>query len=120
MKVIGTIVEFLPLMEGESTRGRWVRGGIVIETSDDYPVNIAFSVFGQDRVDKLKTLAVGEPVEVFFQPVSRKSGDRWFTDLRAFQVNGMSATTQQAASSNSPNPASSTFASLGKEDDLPF
>lgn len=126
MKQIGTIIQVLPVTEGESNSGRWVRGGIVIETNDEYPVKMAFSVFGEERVEKLKGLQVGEPVEVYFTPVSREFNDKWYTDLRASQVNGMTAQqtesrpSQAAAYPANPAPSAPAVASTNPDDDLPF
>ncbi len=125
MKQLGTIILMLPVTEGESTNGRWVRGGLVIETNDNYPVKMAFSVFGEDRVSKLKGLQVGDPVEVYFTPVSREFNDKWYTDLRASQVNGMTAelpansAKPQYPESPTPAPAPSN-GFLNHDDDLPF
>lgn len=84
-QINGKIVKVLPQVEGENSRGRWVRGGFVIEYGDEYPRTAAFTVYGQDMVDKLSLFYPGILVQVNYQPESREYNDRWYTELRCFR-----------------------------------
>ena len=72
MEIIGKLIRVLPEQSGESARGRWVRGGFVIETSEQYPRMVAFTMFGEDKVAMIKGIAIGtinhieRCVEIFF------------------------------------------------------
>lgn len=82
----GKIQEFLPMVEGETARGRWVRAGFVIASGDYQDRYVALSLFGEDRVKWLDTLRVGQTVVVEYVPESRKVNERWFTDLKCLKV----------------------------------
>ncbi len=134
MDISGRLIKILPEVSGESQRGKWVRGGFVIETDDTYPRQVAFTLFGEDRLAMLSTLVMNAPVLVTFSPESREFNERWYTDLRCVRVVPFSGTAQpvapaapaampQAAPAQQPMAAPQTpFASqpAEAEDDLPF
>ena len=70
MEITGKLIRILPETRGESQRGPWVRGGFVIETDGEYPRQVAFTTFGEDRL----------------APESREFNERWYTDLRCSRV----------------------------------
>ena len=141
MEIIGKLIRILPEQSGESAKGRWVRGGFVIETSEQYPRMVAFTMFGEDKVAMVKGIALGTQINVHFSPESREFQERWYTDLRCFRIDtfnpapmngGYSAPQQsynpQAVAQQQQMPAQSSpsFASapsmdtMGTDDDLPF
>lgn len=142
MDISGRLIKILPEVRGESQRGPWVRGGFVIETDDTYPRQIAFTLFGEDRIAMLNSLVMNAPVMVTFSPESREYQDRWYTDLRCVRVvpfSGavaaapvaapamaaaptMGAPAMAAAPAAAPVQPAPAFASqpAGSDDDLPF
>lgn len=98
-KIKGKVKAILPVAEGESARGAWVRGGVVIEYGDEMVRSVAFTAFGEDKVEKVRALRVGEPVEVAFNPESREFEGRWYTDLKLVKVESLA--TGQAAPAES-------------------
>ncbi len=134
MDISGRLIKILPEVRGESQRGPWVRGGFVIETDDTYPRQIAFTLFGEDRIAMLNGLVMNAPVMVTFSPESREYQDRWYTDLRCIRVIPFAGTAAAAPTAAAPaaaapaSPAASpaqpapAFASqpAGSDDDLPF
>lgn len=86
MEITGKLIQLLPEVSGESARGPWVRGGFVIETDGDYPRKVAFTAFGEERVAMAKSIPMGSPVQVTFNPESREFNDKWYTDLRASRI----------------------------------
>lgn len=86
MEITGKLIQLLPNVEGESARGHWVRGGFVIETGDDYPRKVAFTLFGEERIAMVQNIAMGTMVQVTFNPESREFNEKWYTDLRASRV----------------------------------
>lgn len=131
MDITGKLIKILQEVRGESQRGPWVRGGFVIETEDTYPRQVAFTLFGEDRLAMLNSLVMNAPVVVTFSPESREFNERWYTDLRCIRVvpiNGAALAPQAATAAPAPQaapaaqPAAAPFASqpADSDDDLPF
>lgn len=147
MEISGRLIKILPEVRGESQRGPWVRGGFVIETDGEYPRQVAFTTFGEDRAAMVHSIPLNSPVIVNFTPESREFQERWYTDLRCSRIQNYvpgqmppaatgynwpaaaapSAPAQPAAPTMPPaQPAAAPapqppFASpLNPEDDLPF
>ena len=138
MEISGRLIKILQEVRGESQRGPWVRGGFVIETDGDYPRQVAFTTFGEDRLAMVKSIPLNTPVVVNFNPESREYEGRWYTDLRCSRIQNYvpgqmpPAATGYAwpaapqapaapAAAAPAQPQAPSFASpLGGEDDLPF
>lgn len=132
MDITGRLIKILPEARGESARGPWVRGGFVIETDDTYPRQVAFTLFGEDRLAMLNGLTMNSQVVVTFSPESREFQERWYTDLRCIRVTpvGAAAPVSPAAPTSAAAPAPTSaapaqqapFASQpsDSDDDLPF
>lgn len=92
MDISGKLIKILPEVRGESQRGPWVRGGFVIETDDMYPKQVAFTLFGEDRLAMINGIQMNAVITVTFAPESREYNERWYTDLRCIRVTqGMTA-----------------------------
>ncbi|MBR5352812.1 MAG: DUF3127 domain-containing protein [Bacteroidales bacterium] len=86
MEISGRLIKILQEVRGESQRGPWVRGGFVIETDGEYPRQVAFTTFGEDRLAMVKSIPLNTPVVVNFNPESREYEGRWYTDLRCSRI----------------------------------
>lgn len=87
MEIIGKLIKKLPDTSGESEKGKWVRGGFVIEYQDgDYPTNAAFTLFGESRINSIKSIPENSTVRVQYSIRSREYQDRWYTDLSCYRV----------------------------------
>ena len=86
MEISGKLIKILQEVRGESQRGPWVRGGFVIETDGEYPRQVAFTTFGEDRLAVVAGIPLNSPVIVTFMPESREWQDKWFTDLRCSRI----------------------------------
>lgn len=82
MKLTGKLIKILPVQQGDTARGHWVRGGFVIEYGNEYPKQAAITVNGEDKVATLVGLNIGDQVTVTFTPESREFNERWYTDLK--------------------------------------
>lgn len=126
MDITGRLIKILPEVRGESARGPWVRGGFVIETEDTYPRQVAFTLFGEDRIAMVTNLPLNSIVVVTFSPESREYNDRWYTDLRCIRVVAASAAAPaQAAAPQQPMAAAAPAAPFASQpddpnEDLPF
>lgn len=109
MEIIGKFLKTLPEQTGESQRGPWVRGGFVIETEEQFPKQVAFSLWGEDKVAIVRNMPQGTQIKVFFSPESREYLDKWYTDLRCFRIDTFNPITtgaapmQQAPNYSAPN-----------------
>ena len=86
MEIQGKLIKILQEVRGESQRGPWVRGGFVIETDGEYPRQVAFTTFGEDRLAMVANIPLNSPVIVTFTPESREYNERWYTDLRCSRI----------------------------------
>lgn len=82
MKLIAKFVKSLDAVSGETDRGQWVRGGMVVRTFGDNEKLVALTAFGEEKVKLTQQFCIGDVVEVDFVPESREFGEKWFTDLR--------------------------------------
>ena len=65
MDIIGKIIFVLPERSGTSARGDWKVGEFVLETIEQYPKKMVFSVFGEDRSRRFN-IQQGQDFQVFF------------------------------------------------------
>jgi len=144
MEIIGKLVKVLPEQSGQSANGTWVRGGFVIETEEQFPRSVAFSLWGEERVNAIKNIRIGSQIRATFSPESREYQERWYTDLRCFKIetfNPVVGNDQMASTSvyqNAPSYPSNNAAQMNdtpvapapveenfnqaptEDDDLPF
>ncbi|MBP1646276.1 MAG: hypothetical protein H6Q16_1851 [Bacteroidetes bacterium] len=97
MEIIGKFLKTLPEQKGTSQRGDWVRGGFVIETEEQFPKQVAFSLWGEDKVVIVRNMPQGTQIKVFFSPESREYLEKWYTDLRCFRIDTFNPITSGAA-----------------------
>lgn len=98
MEATGKIVAILPQREGDSERsGHWVSQQYVMayfaNERDTYAKHILFTVFG---ADKIANFNIKEGVEYKVQfdidaKEGKKTPGQWFTDIRAWKVEPMTA-----------------------------
>lgn len=86
MRLIAKFVKALDVISGESERGSWCRGGMVVRTLDDREQLVAFTAFGEEKCTACLALKTDDIVQVSFLPESREFGEKWFTDLRLMSV----------------------------------
>ena len=134
MELIGKLIKKLPEQSGESSRGHWVRMEFVIETSDQFPKQVCFSLWGEDKVSIVRNMQLGTETKVYFSPESREFNERWYTELKCFRLDAFNNITsnQTAIKGNTTNnsvPPISEVKQHGsfdntvevqEDDDLPF
>jgi len=115
LKVSGKIEKILPVESGTSQSGKdWKKQGFIINTGADFNPTICFSVFGDEKVQKLSENKEGDNVEVSFNVSSREWANKegkvsYFHNLDAWKIVPLVA--NNAPTEVAPNAA---------EDDLPF
>lgn len=76
----------LPEVSGVSDRGEWIRGGFVIESITETDNRIAIEVFGQEKIEWVRGLFIGEVVIVDYRVTSRFYIDKWFTTAQLVRL----------------------------------
>ena len=103
LEIEGKLIKKLPQQTGEGRNGPWVKQEFVLETFGEYPRNICFETW-QDRTKDLEAYQEGSLLKVTFSAESREYMDRWYTNLRAYRIEQLGATT------NPPPPVTQTSA----------
>ena len=113
MEITGNLVQVLAPQTGTSKNGTWKKQEFIIETGDMYPKKVCLAAWG-DKID-ISKFSAGQALKVSFDAESREYNGRWYTDLKAFNVQ----TVQKNEQKGSVEPESSgSFEN--KDDDLPF
>lgn len=81
----GRVIAILPEKSGTSARGEWHSQSYVIETQEQYPKHLCFDVFGADKIEQF-AIQAGEIITVSFDIDARQWKDRWFNQIRGWQV----------------------------------
>lgn len=91
----GRVVNVLAPVTGQGKNGEWKKQEFVIETQDQFPKKVMFSLWGE-KVDQINGLNPGDDIKVSFNPESREYNGRWYTDLRAWRIERGAAAMQQS------------------------
>ena len=102
-QLTGTIIKILEPRRGTSknTGKDFFVQEYIVETQEEYPTKVHFSVFGEDRV-KGYNLKQGDTVQVFFYVNSREFNDRWYTDIRVRNIVKIDAGQMAGAQTGTP------------------
>jgi hypothetical protein len=97
LSVKGKIEQILKPESGTSKAGKeWSKQEFIIETDDQYPKKVCFTLFG-DKVSLVNGLNAGQEVEVSFNIESREFNGRWFHNINAWKI-------EKATDDNMPHP----------------
>jgi hypothetical protein len=120
MQVKGTVIQILKLESGISRAGKeWKKQEFVIETNEQFPKKICFTLFG-DKISLIDGIAEGTEVEVFFSVESHDFNGKWFHNINAWKIEPVVVTSAKSyppefsLSDVPPEPADNNG------DDLPF
>lgn len=114
----GNLVKVLSEVTGQGKNGAWVKQDFVLETEDQYPKKACFTAWG-DKAAELKTFSLGEKLRVTFSVESREYNERWYTDLRAFRIDQVGASSSVSSSTPVQNQGSSVSRQAPPVTDLP-
>ncbi len=106
-----------------ATGKEWTKQLFVIETSGQYPKDVALTAWN-DTAKSISKLVAGTKLTVHFEPESREYNGKYYTDLKAFKytIDG-SAPTVDESTGEIHNAVPMNIAEPlqeGQEDDLPF
>ena len=96
MELTGKIIAILPAQGGVSQRtgNPWKSQDYVIETQEIYPKKCCFSVFGDEKIQKMN-IQLGETLTVSLDINANEYQGKWYNQVRAWKVERM-AQAQQA------------------------
>ena len=120
MQVKGTLIQILKMESGVSKAGKeWKKQDFVIETNEQFPKKVCFTLFG-DKISLIEGTAEGTEVEVFFSVESRDFNGKWYHNINAWKIEQASATS--AAKSYPPEFSAGDIPPEAADDgnDLPF
>lgn len=123
MVLEGTIKEVVGIQEGVSKRtGKpWKEATYVLTTDGQYPKDVAFSVFDEDRINEMSLIA-GERVRLGIDIESREWNGKWYTNVRAYVKLDVEDNNTPQPKAQEPTPAQPIVeqVSVDKISDLPF
>lgn len=86
--ISGKVIQVLELISGESKRNpgkMWHKQEYVIETYANYPRQVCFGIFGEDKI-KNANIQLGEDITIQFEINSREFNGKWYTNIDAINV----------------------------------
>jgi hypothetical protein len=83
-EITGILHKVLPLESGTGSRGSWQKQVFVIKTTDQYPKELAFEVWG-DKAESAGKLKAGKSIKVFFNVESREWNGKYNSSLKAWR-----------------------------------
>lgn len=104
LEIQGKLIKILAPVTGEGRNGAWTKQEFVIETFDQYPKKICCSVWS-DKVEQLRRYQPGDDIRVSINIESREYNERWFTEVRAWKLDPLSAAQPATAAPGAYNPA---------------
>lgn len=84
--MIVKFVKSLDQISGETDRGQWTRGGMVVRTMGDNERLVALTAFGEEKAELCSSFETDDVLQVDFCPESREFNGKWFTDLRLIRA----------------------------------
>ena len=125
MDIKGRVIQLLALQTGEGKNGTWKKQDFVIETDGQYPKKVCISAWG-DKINE-SALQVGNEINVSFDVESREYNGRWYTDLKAWKIDTLGATSSEQPTSTPTTSSRSTATTslppslqASEDDNLPF
>ncbi len=117
MEIVGKVVQKLEVESGTSKNGnQWRKQSIIIETEGQYPKKICFTLWG-DKIDDASVVE-GEMINAKVDIESREYNGRWYTDVKAWQIQKGGASAVKDEYNQEPDVTS--FGDQEGSDDLPF
>ena len=89
MELIAKLVKKLPQEVGQGKNGQWVKGAFVVETEEQFPKKVCFTVWGENMITALDAIKEDDQIKVYFSVESREYNERWYTDLKAYRIDSL-------------------------------
>ncbi len=89
MELIAKLVKKLPQEMGQGKNGQWIKGAFVVETEEQFPKKVCFTVWGENMISALDSIKEDDQIKVYFSVESREYNERWYTDLKAYRIDSL-------------------------------
>lgn len=121
VELIGKYIETLPVRTGTSNKGgEWRVQDFIMEIGGQYPKKVCISLWN-DKMDALSHFSVGEDIKASVDIESREFNGKWYTNVKAWQVEKIAKETNAAQSLPEIPPHDlSDIPPEEASDDLPF
>lgn len=120
LDITGKIIQKLNKTEGISKAGKpWSKQEFVIETMETYPKKVMISTMNE-KVNELDRFNVGDVVTASLNLESREFNGRWYTDARAWRIQGQGSGASAPGSDPFHPDNEPSFTPDAASDDLPF
>lgn len=100
LEIEGRIKQKLAKLNGQGAKGPWTKQDFVVEYQDgNFPAEVCFTAFGNEKVADLDRYQAGDEVRVAFNLRAREYNGRWYNDIRVWRISppGQSAPAQEPA-----------------------
>ncbi len=121
LEISGKIIQKLPVQSGIGKTGNnWQKQEFILETTEQYAKKICIQLWG-DKIDELEKFNIGDPISASISIESREFNGRWYTDVRAWRIEGQTQNVAEPPTIPNEDVTASTFTDEGSlNDDLPF
>ena len=103
MEVKGKVHQVLKVESGTSKAGKeWKKQSFVIDTGDQYNPYLCISAFGDDKLEIVAGLKVGQDVNVFFNLSSKEYNEKWYHSVDFWKIGDSNAITVSDYVGNEP------------------
>ena len=125
MEITGKIIRVLEAQKGSGARGEWSKQDFILETDEQYPKKVCIGNWN-NKVD-LASTPIGTTVTCHVNVESREYNEKWYTDVRVWKWDVLSAGAENNNSQKNDTPFptmnDAPFESdndSSNPDDLPF
>lgn len=125
MEITGKLIAAMPTQSGTSqkTGNKWMSRQYVIETQEQYPKKMVFTVFGEERLQRFN-LRRDEFITVLFDIDAHEYNGRYYNEIRAYDIRRVQqeqqAPSYQEEQTQQPFPPQQENGGDGSNDNLPF
>jgi len=125
LEITGRLMRVLEVRTGIGKNGEWKNQDFILELPGQYPRSVCISLWG-DKIEALKNFNIGDNIKTYIDIESREWNEKWFTSVKAWQLEKVETTAAFSAPTNilpdAPPPTSSADIppAEGEMDDLPF
>ena len=104
MEITGKVVRLGGLTEGTSARGPWRKQDLIIETDEQYPKTVCLTCW-TNQIDEIQNMVPGQLIKAQIDISSREFNGKWYTDVRVWRFDPITATTPNPTAQPNQQPA---------------